>query len=212
MAAEQGLAGAQLNLGAMYYEGQGIPQDYIEAHKWHNFAAARASDEETRTKATSNRDLVPSKRPYSAFCGVSCGGQALGLPRHGSLPERAELELVPQRGFLGIFLRQLLTSGGQRFIRANTRCRVGAPPSHGKSSRVGDSPEFGSTRGRVDILPSRGKNIRGGAVTGGGQRIRAIGIRRSQTIQFQWPGGYGIGFDQFFICPEVLARRNSITA
>jgi len=33
-AAEQGLAKAQLKLGSMYYDGDGVPQDYLEAEKW----------------------------------------------------------------------------------------------------------------------------------------------------------------------------------
>jgi TPR repeat protein len=34
LAAEHGLAGAQFNLGMMYVEGQGVPQDYVQAHMW----------------------------------------------------------------------------------------------------------------------------------------------------------------------------------
>ena len=33
--AEKGVAWAQNNLGAMYYKGQGVPQDYAEAVKWY---------------------------------------------------------------------------------------------------------------------------------------------------------------------------------
>jgi len=32
--AEQGLAKAQYNLGAMYYADHGVPQEYAEAMKW----------------------------------------------------------------------------------------------------------------------------------------------------------------------------------
>src|SRR5437899_270355 len=39
MAAEQGDASAQLNLGNSYYNGQGVPQDYKEAMKWYRKAA-----------------------------------------------------------------------------------------------------------------------------------------------------------------------------
>ena len=42
-AVEQGEADAMYNLGAMYANGEGVPQDYVEAHKWRNLAAARAS-------------------------------------------------------------------------------------------------------------------------------------------------------------------------
>jgi len=37
--AEQGNAVAQLNLGAMYEFGQGVPQDYKEAVKWYRLSA-----------------------------------------------------------------------------------------------------------------------------------------------------------------------------
>ena len=39
MAAEQGLANAQFNLGVMYAEGQGVPEDHAEAVKWYRMAA-----------------------------------------------------------------------------------------------------------------------------------------------------------------------------
>ena len=39
LAADQGLAGAQFNLGVMYSEGQGVPQNDAEAVRWHRLAA-----------------------------------------------------------------------------------------------------------------------------------------------------------------------------
>src|SRR5262249_17507896 len=39
--ADQGLAKAQERLGALYYHGQGVPQDYAEAVKWFRLAAKR---------------------------------------------------------------------------------------------------------------------------------------------------------------------------
>ena len=39
LAAEQGLASAQFNLGLMYDEGRGVPQDDQEAVKWYRLAA-----------------------------------------------------------------------------------------------------------------------------------------------------------------------------
>jgi TPR repeat protein len=38
-AAEQGNASAQTNLGMMYEDGRGIPQDYTEAARWYRKAA-----------------------------------------------------------------------------------------------------------------------------------------------------------------------------
>ena len=32
--AEQGYDGAQNSLGMMYYEGKGVPKNYVLAHKW----------------------------------------------------------------------------------------------------------------------------------------------------------------------------------
>ena len=37
--ADQGDASAQNNLGGAYYAGQGVTQDYVEAHKWFRLAA-----------------------------------------------------------------------------------------------------------------------------------------------------------------------------
>src|SRR5215475_1560259 len=39
--AAQGDASAQLQLGGMYYIGQGVPQDYTEALRWYRLAAAQ---------------------------------------------------------------------------------------------------------------------------------------------------------------------------
>jgi TPR repeat protein len=38
--AEQGQTEAQHNLGELYAEGKGVPQDYVQAHMWYNLAAA----------------------------------------------------------------------------------------------------------------------------------------------------------------------------
>ncbi len=40
-AAEQGHPNAQFILGLMYERGIDVPQDYVEAHKWINLAAAQ---------------------------------------------------------------------------------------------------------------------------------------------------------------------------
>ena len=39
MAAGQGHASSQSNLGFMYRDGEGVPQDYVQAHMWFNLAA-----------------------------------------------------------------------------------------------------------------------------------------------------------------------------
>ena len=40
-AAEQGYAGVQLNLGAMYYNGRGVPENDVQAYMWWSIAKAQ---------------------------------------------------------------------------------------------------------------------------------------------------------------------------
>ena len=49
-------------LGIMYQAGNGVPQDYVEAHKWFNLSAARASADEkdVRDHAVKARDELAS--------------------------------------------------------------------------------------------------------------------------------------------------------
>jgi len=60
-AAEQGDAGAQFDLGKLYSLGQGVPQDYIQAHLWLSLAVSRASSEEEKNKFASARQLIVGK-------------------------------------------------------------------------------------------------------------------------------------------------------
>ncbi len=52
-AAGKGHASSQYNLGVMYAKGQGVTQDFVQAHMWFNLAAAKG--EETARKGL---DLV----------------------------------------------------------------------------------------------------------------------------------------------------------
>jgi uncharacterized protein len=53
LAAEEGYAVAQSNLGTMYQNGQGVIQDNVYAHMWYNIAASSGLD-----FLTKNRDLI----------------------------------------------------------------------------------------------------------------------------------------------------------
>ena len=53
LAAEQGVAEAQANLGLMYVTGQGVAQDMVRAYMWFDLAAALGND-----SARKNRDLA----------------------------------------------------------------------------------------------------------------------------------------------------------
>lgn len=59
--AEKGNADAQFNLGYMYANGQGVPQDYVQAHMWVNLAASRETDPELRSAAVKARDSLAAK-------------------------------------------------------------------------------------------------------------------------------------------------------
>ena len=54
--AEQGNAPAQFNLGLMYYNGEGVPQNDIQAHMWFNLAGARGNE-----NAREARDIVKDR-------------------------------------------------------------------------------------------------------------------------------------------------------
>ena len=54
--AEQGHAAAQYNLGLMYANGKGVPQDYVQAHMWFNIAAAQDNE-----NAREQRDIVAKR-------------------------------------------------------------------------------------------------------------------------------------------------------
>jgi len=56
--AEAGQVDAQYRVGIMYSTGQdGVPIDYIVAHKWLNLAALRGSDEARRLRAELADDM-----------------------------------------------------------------------------------------------------------------------------------------------------------
>lgn len=50
MAADQGVAAAQLNLGVLYALGEGVPEDDVRAFAWLNVAAAQGSKKAAEAK------------------------------------------------------------------------------------------------------------------------------------------------------------------
>ena len=53
-AAEEGNVFAQHALGVLYAKGEGVPQDYVQAHMWFSLSAAQDGD-------TNNRDIIAAK-------------------------------------------------------------------------------------------------------------------------------------------------------
>ena len=76
--AEQGYAGAQFNLGAMYGRGQGVPQDYKEAMKWYRKAAEQddAVAQNNLGRMYGNGEGVPQddKEAYAWFSVAAANG------------------------------------------------------------------------------------------------------------------------------------------
>ncbi len=45
----------------MYEKGQGVPQDYVQAHMWYNLAASHFAPGSDRDRAVKNRDIIAEK-------------------------------------------------------------------------------------------------------------------------------------------------------
>ncbi len=58
--AEQGHAAAQYNLGLMYANGKGVPQDFIQAHMWLNLAAAQSVELGRKNRDIIAKDMTPA--------------------------------------------------------------------------------------------------------------------------------------------------------
>ena len=60
-AAEQGVAEAQSNLGAMYAKGLDVPRDYAEALKWFNLATSRSPPGKVHNRMVLARDFLAKR-------------------------------------------------------------------------------------------------------------------------------------------------------
>ena len=58
LAAEQGHAGAQYNLGLMYDNGRGVLKDSVLAHMWLNIAGANGHEGARESRDTLERDMT----------------------------------------------------------------------------------------------------------------------------------------------------------
>ena len=60
-AAEQGYSDAQYKLGLMYYEGQGVSEDYVEAYKWFSLAAAQGHANAAKIRGFVANEMTPAQ-------------------------------------------------------------------------------------------------------------------------------------------------------
>ncbi len=61
LAAEQGDASAQYNLGGMYAEGRGFPQNNISAYVWWSVAAAQGEVIARQNRDTLGKNVTPEQ-------------------------------------------------------------------------------------------------------------------------------------------------------
>ena len=59
--AEQGLADAQSNLGTMYQNGQGVPQDYALAHMWWSLAGSNGDKDAVTNLNIVEKEMSPEQ-------------------------------------------------------------------------------------------------------------------------------------------------------
>ena len=73
---------AQYELGLMYYRGEGVPQDYIQASKWVNLTASRLTGEVMRRfpfiERQTGRDYDCFTSRRSPAVGVRMAAEDLG--------------------------------------------------------------------------------------------------------------------------------------
>ena len=70
-AADQGSGKAQFNLGLKYNSGQGVRQDYIQAHMWMTLAAAHGNVDDGK-KYAAMRDRVAAKMNSTQIAEAQC--------------------------------------------------------------------------------------------------------------------------------------------
>ncbi len=59
--AEQGHAQAQVNLGILYSQGQGVPKDYVLAHMWLNLAEAKGVKATVKMRDLLEKNMTPAQ-------------------------------------------------------------------------------------------------------------------------------------------------------
>ena len=59
--AEQGDASAQYNLGLLYTNGQGVPQDFVQAYKWYYLASASGDKVSTQLREYLAKKMTPTQ-------------------------------------------------------------------------------------------------------------------------------------------------------
>ena len=59
--AEQGNVISQYTLGVLYANGYGVPQDFVQAYKWYNLAAANGAEVAGLRRDTLAKQMIPAQ-------------------------------------------------------------------------------------------------------------------------------------------------------
>jgi TPR repeat protein len=65
-AVDQGNAQAQLNLGVMYFLGEGVPRNLVQAHFWLYVANAKGQEAAKKYLAVIEKDMTPDQMADAA--------------------------------------------------------------------------------------------------------------------------------------------------
>ena len=120
-AAERGDAPSQNNLGIIYEGGLRVPQDYVQAHKWYNIAAATHSFETLRKQSEKGRDWVAKRMTPSQIAEaqrLARNWQSNHIKRKTCADEQAPLQDETRDETVGDKLLQLID---RRDINSDTR-------------------------------------------------------------------------------------------
>jgi TPR repeat protein len=99
--AERGEALAQWNLGFSYSDGDGVPQNDVEAHKWYSLTELRATGDEKKRRAKA-RDLVAERMPPAQLADAQQRASEWHEARKGQLLQlmMGALSQKTRRGYL----------------------------------------------------------------------------------------------------------------
>jgi TPR repeat protein len=74
LAATQGIALAQYNLGLMYGNGNGVSRDLVRAHMWFNIAAAQGSSDAAQNRIVASKAMTKSQIEEAQEMARKCEG------------------------------------------------------------------------------------------------------------------------------------------
>ena len=133
LAAEQGLARAQSNLGVMYANGEGVPEDAVYAYAWLSIAAAQGD-----TNAKEGKDLVTKLMTQAQ---ITEAGPVARAGREG--PRRLNRHTAPA------------FAPRRTLVASPTTARASSPSRHARRQcpkhAHGDADDGGDVRGDADV-------------------------------------------------------------